>query len=155
MDESVAVQLTLSQLVGLMAKHLHGWLPDLVELLTGKLISGEIQLPGRLQLIILLGLLCYALVGRSDLELVRSYLEKSLPTLGSPTNNIDEKVEKALIMLLFSRYVPVLKNPEFNLRIISCLLGLLNDSDLDKNQPALAQGAIESLYILLQMVKTN
>lgn len=39
MDESVAIQLTTSHLLALMAKHLHGWLPEVVSRLTGQLIG--------------------------------------------------------------------------------------------------------------------
>lgn len=123
--------------------------------MTERLISGEVEFPVRLQIILLLGLLWYPLNGRKDVELVKQYLLKNLPTLNTVTDFLDVKVQNALILLLLSRYVGVLKNPEFNMKAISTLLCVMNNVKLDENQPALSHAALDSLLVLLQMVKTT
>jgi hypothetical protein len=71
-DEDMTIQLTLSHLVGLMSKHLHGWLPGIIDRLISELVNETVPYSQRLQWIILLGILAYPLSGRvSDLQLVK------------------------------------------------------------------------------------
>jgi hypothetical protein len=152
----MTIQLTLSHLVGLMSKHLHGWLPSLIDKLISELTNGYILDSQKLQWIVLLGMLAHPLSGRAgDLQLVKQYLLKEMESMTNTVSpsNLSLKVQNALNVILLSRYMIFLKNTQFSLRVVSTMLGILNNEYMPASQPAMYLAAMDTLYVVLKSVK--